>query len=217
MQIYPAGSRPTRRAPAENFTGTVWQDPVIAAPAPARVVINRVAFEPGARTAWHSHPFGQTLYVISGVGRFQTKGEPIREIKAGDVIWIPPGEKHWHGGAPTTGMVHIATQEAHDGKTANWMEHVTDAEYNAAIGSRDPRPEVRVSAIGAVSLAQGACLRGDMKSKARWRFTAPAFHRTIRCAMQSTCRSTGRHARCPIPTNRRGDRIRSPSLGRSRG
>jgi quercetin dioxygenase-like cupin family protein len=134
MEIYPAGSRPTRRAPAENFTGTVWQDPIISAPAPARVVINRVGFEPGARTAWHTHPFGQTLYVISGVGRFQTQGQPVREIKAGDVIWIPPGEKHWHGGAPTTGMVHIATQEAQDGKTANWMEHVSDADYNAMVG-----------------------------------------------------------------------------------
>ena len=80
---------------------------------------------PGARTAWHPHPCGQTLYVISGVGRFQTKGEPVKEIKAGDVIWIPPGEKHWHGGAPTTGMVHIATQEAQDGKTANWMALLT--------------------------------------------------------------------------------------------
>jgi quercetin dioxygenase-like cupin family protein len=133
MEIYPAGSRPTRRAPAENFTGTVWQDPIIAAPAPARVVANRVAFEPGARTAWHTHPLGQTLYVISGVGRFQTQGQPIREIKAGDVIWIPPGEKHWHGGAPATGMVHIATQEALDGKTVTWMEHVTDADYNAKL------------------------------------------------------------------------------------
>jgi quercetin dioxygenase-like cupin family protein len=134
MEFYPAGSRASRRAPAENFTGTVWQDPIIAAPAPARVVANRVAFEPGARTAWHTHPLGQTLYVISGVGRFQTQGQPIREIKPGDVIWIPPGEKHWHGGAPTTGMVHIATQEAQDGKTATWMEHVADADYNAKVG-----------------------------------------------------------------------------------
>jgi len=92
-----------------------------------------VAFEPGARTAWHTHPLGQTLYVISGVGRIQTKGEPVREIKAGDVVWIPPGEKHWHGGAPTTGMVHIAMQESQDGNHATWMEHVTDAEYAAAV------------------------------------------------------------------------------------
>ena len=98
MHIHVAGSRPTRRAPAENFTGAVWQDPIIAAQSPARVVANRVAFEPGARTAWHTHPLGQTLYVISGVGRIQTQGEPVREIKAGDVVWIAPGEKHWHGG-----------------------------------------------------------------------------------------------------------------------
>ena len=111
MDIHIAGSRPTRRAPVENFTGTVWQDPIIAAQAPARVVANRVAFEPGARTAWHTHPLGQTLYVVAGVGRVQTQGEPLREIRAGDVVWIPPGEKHWHGGAPTTGMVHIAMQE----------------------------------------------------------------------------------------------------------
>jgi quercetin dioxygenase-like cupin family protein len=134
MDIHLAGSRPTRRAPKENFTGTVLQDPIITQQAPARLVANRVAFEPGARTAWHSHPLGQTLYVISGVGRVQTKGGPLREIRPGDVVWIPPGEKHWHGGAPTTGMVHIAMQESLDGKTADWMEHVTDAEYGAAVG-----------------------------------------------------------------------------------
>ena len=129
MDIHLAGSRPTRKAPKENFTGTVWQDPVISAPAPARVVVNRVSFEPGARTNWHTHPLGQTLYVLLGVGRFQTKGGPIVEIKAGDVIWIPPGEKHWHGGSPTTGMTHLAIAEALDGKTVDWMEKVTDAQY----------------------------------------------------------------------------------------
>jgi quercetin dioxygenase-like cupin family protein len=135
MDIHLAGSRPSRRAPKENFTGTVWQDPIITQQAPARLVANRVGFEPGARTAWHSHPLGQTLYVLSGVGRIQAKGGPIREIRAGDVVWIPPEEKHWHGGAPTTGMVHMAMQESLDGKTATWMEHVTDAEYSAAAGS----------------------------------------------------------------------------------
>jgi quercetin dioxygenase-like cupin family protein len=135
MDIHLAGSRPTRRAPKENFTGTVLQDPIITSQAPARLVANRVAFEPGARTAWHSHPLGQTLYVVSGVGRVQTKGGPVREIKAGDVVWIPPGEKHWHGGAPTTGMVHIAMQESLDGNHATWMEHVTDAEYSAGVGA----------------------------------------------------------------------------------
>ena len=134
MDIHRAGSRPTRRAPKENFTGTVLQDPIIAAEAPARLVVNRVSFEPGARTAWHSHPLGQTLYVISGVGRVQTKGGPVREIRPGDVVWIPPGEKHWHGGSPTTSMTHIAMQESLNGSHASWMEQVTDAEYSAAVG-----------------------------------------------------------------------------------
>jgi quercetin dioxygenase-like cupin family protein len=134
MDIHLAGSRPTRRAPKEYFVGTVWQDPIIATEAPARLVVNRVTFEPGARTNWHTHPLGQTLYVISGVGRVQTLGQPVREIKPGDVIWIPAGEKHWHGGSPTTGMTHIAMQEALDGSTAAWMEPVTDADYSAKVG-----------------------------------------------------------------------------------
>src|ERR1700722_17119001 len=134
MKIHPAGSRPTRRAPAQHFSGTGWQDPIIAAEAPARIVAARVTFEPGARTNWHSHPLGQTLYVISGIGRFQTKGGPIHEIRPGDVIWIPPNEKHWHGGSPTNGMTHIAMQESLDGNYSNWMEPVTDAEYAAKVG-----------------------------------------------------------------------------------
>jgi quercetin dioxygenase-like cupin family protein len=134
MEFHPAGSRPTRRAPKEYFTGMVWQDPIIVTQAPARLVVNRVSFEPGARTNWHTHPLGQTLYVIAGVGRFQTKGESIREIRPGDVIWIPAGEKHWHGGSPTTGMTHLAMQEALDGNTATWMEPVTDAEYSEKVG-----------------------------------------------------------------------------------
>jgi quercetin dioxygenase-like cupin family protein len=134
MKIHLAGSRPTRRAPKENFVGTVLQDPIITTEAPARLVVNRVSFEPGARTNWHTHPLGQTLYVLSGVGRFQTKGGPVHEIRPGDVIWIPPGEKHWHGGAPTTGMTHLAMQEALDGNTADWMEPVTDADYAVEVG-----------------------------------------------------------------------------------
>ena len=134
MKIHPAGSRPTRRAPSEHFTGTVWQDPIIAAEAPARIVAARVTFEPGARTNWHTHPLGQTLYVISGIGRFQTKGEPVHEIRPGDVIWIPPNEKHWHGGSPTSGMTHIAMQESLEGNYSSWMEPVTDAEYSAKVG-----------------------------------------------------------------------------------
>ncbi len=115
MEIHLAGSRPTRYAPKEYFTGTVLQDPIIATAAPARLASARVSFEPGARTAWHTHPLGQTLYVISGVGRVQATGGPIREIRPGDVVWIPPNEKHWHGGSPTNGMTHIAMQEALDG------------------------------------------------------------------------------------------------------
>src|ERR1700738_1749022 len=133
MDIHLAGARQTRRAPTEYFTGTVLQAPSITPQAPARIVANRVAFEPGARTNWHTHPLGQTLYVISGVGRVQTKGGPVREIRPGDVVWIPPGEKHWHGGAPTTAMVHIAMQESQDGNHATWMEPVTDAEYSAKV------------------------------------------------------------------------------------
>ncbi len=134
MEILPAGSRPTRRAPKESFTGTVWQDPIIQPQAPALLASNRVTFEPGARTAWHTHPLGQTLYVISGVGRVQAKGGPIREIRPGDVVWIPPNEKHWHGASPNNSMCHIAMQESLDGSYVTWMEHVTDGEYSAPLG-----------------------------------------------------------------------------------
>jgi len=134
MEIKSSGSVPTRRQPKESFTGVVWQDPIIEAPAPARIRSGKVSFEPGARTAWHTHPLGQTLHVVSGVGRVQAKGGPIREIKAGDTVWIPPGEKHWHGGSPTTSMTHLAMQESLDGNHADWMEPVTDAEYAVPVG-----------------------------------------------------------------------------------
>ena len=133
MDIKFSGSVPTRRQPQESFTCVVWQDPIIEAPAPARIRAGRVSFEPGARTAWHTHPLGQTLHVLYGVGRVQAKGGPIREIRAGDTVWIPPGEKHWHGAGPNTRMVHIAMQEALDGKHVEWMEYVTDAEYAQAV------------------------------------------------------------------------------------
>jgi quercetin dioxygenase-like cupin family protein len=129
MEITPSGSKPSRRMSAESFTGTVWQDPIIEAPAPARIRSSRVTFEPGARTAWHTHPLGQTLHVLSGLGRAQSWGGPIREIRPGDVVWIPPGEKHWHGASPASAMVHIAMQEALDGNHVTWLEHVTDAQY----------------------------------------------------------------------------------------
>ena len=132
MDITAAGIIPTRRGPAEWFTGTVWQDPVVETPAPARVRAARVSFELGARTAWHTHPLGQTLHVLTGVGRAQTWGGPVHEIRPGDTVWIPPGEKHWHGAAPTTGMVHLAIQESLDGVHVVWLEHVSDEEYAAA-------------------------------------------------------------------------------------
>jgi quercetin dioxygenase-like cupin family protein len=135
MDIKSLGSVPSRRMPADWFTGTVWQDPIIEAPAPARIRAGRVTFEPGARTAWHSHPLGQTLHVVSGLGRVQTWGGPIREIRPGDTTWILPGEKHWHGASPNCAMTHIAMQEALDGSHVTWMEHVTDAQYGAAVGS----------------------------------------------------------------------------------
>ena len=129
MELRPSGSLPTRRMGADEFTGTVWQDPIIEAPEPARIRSARVSFEPGARTAWHTHPLGQTLHVISGVGRVQALGGPIREIRAGDTVWIPPGEKHWHGATRTTAMTHIAIQERLDGRAVDWMEPVSDEQY----------------------------------------------------------------------------------------
>ena len=131
MEIHACGSRPSRRGHAESFTGTVWQEPIIEAPAPARVRAGLVRFEPGARTAWHMHPLGQTLIVTAGCGRAQREGGLVEQIRSGDVVWFAPGEKHWHGAAPTTAMTHIAIAEALDGKVVDWMEHVTDAQYDA--------------------------------------------------------------------------------------
>ncbi len=130
MEIFPAGSRASRRAPANYFTGTVWQDSIVEAPEPATVRALNVTFEPGARTAWHTHPLGQTLYVVSGAGRCQSEGGPVREIRAGDTVWFAPNERHWHGASPTAGMVHIAIQESVNGVNVDWQEAVTDAQYN---------------------------------------------------------------------------------------
>ena len=129
MEIQRIGSQPSGKGPAEYFTGAVRVDMLFSAPDPARAVGASVTFEPGARTAWHTHPLGQTLVVVSGFGRAQRWGGPIEEIRPGDVIWFAPGEKHWHGAAPTTGMNHLAIQEKLDGKTVDWLEHVSDAEY----------------------------------------------------------------------------------------
>jgi quercetin dioxygenase-like cupin family protein len=129
MEITKAGTQPSTRAPAEYFTGTVRIDPFFQAPDPARVVGASVTFEPGARTAWHTHPLGQNLIVTAGCGRVQRWGGPIEEIRPGDVVWIPPGEKHWHGASPTAALTHIAVQEHLGGTTADWMEKVTDEQY----------------------------------------------------------------------------------------
>lgn len=131
MEIFRAGSRPSKRAPADYFTGQVRQEPLHDAPAPARVRMVSVTFEPGARTHWHTHPLGQTLIVTAGVGRVQREGGPIEEIRPGDVVWIPPHEKHWHGAAPTTAVTHIAVHEALDGSHVTWLEPVTDEQYGA--------------------------------------------------------------------------------------
>ena len=125
------GSTPAAPGSPNYFTGTVRIENPFAQVPPATLRGAVVHFSPGARTAWHTHPLGQTLYVVTGVGRIQTEGGPVREIRAGDVVWIPPGEKHWHGAAPTTSMTHIAIQERLDGKVVEWMEQVSEAEYRA--------------------------------------------------------------------------------------
>ena len=132
MDITRSGSQPSGKGPAEYFTGAVRIDPLFEAPDPARAVGASVTFEPGARTAWHSHPLSQTLIVTAGRGRVQRWGGPIEEIGPGDVIWFEPGEKHWHGATPTTAMTHIAIVERIDGKTADWMEKVSDEQYRTA-------------------------------------------------------------------------------------
>ena len=129
MEIKRIGTQPSAKGPADWFTGSVRLDPLFQAPDPALVAATSVTFEPGARTAWHTHPLGQTLIVLSGLGRCQREGGPVEEIRPGDVVWFPPGEKHWHGAGPANAMNHIALQEALDGKVVDWMEHVTDAQY----------------------------------------------------------------------------------------
>jgi len=129
MEIKRNGSQPSGKGPAEWFTGNVRIDPLHQANAPARVSVASVTFEPGARTAWHSHPLGQPLVVTAGNGRVQNWGGPIQEIRSGDVAWCSPGEKHWHGAAPTTAMTHISIVEQMDGKAADWMEKVSDEQY----------------------------------------------------------------------------------------
>lgn len=129
MEIRRSGSAPSGKGPADWFSGTVRIDPLFSPPEPARVAGVLVTFEPGARTAWHTHPLGQTLIVMTGGGRVQREGGPIEEIRPGDVVWFEPGEKHWHGATPTTAMSHIAIQEKLNGSPVDWLEKVTDAQY----------------------------------------------------------------------------------------
>ncbi|HEY3664235.1 MAG TPA: cupin domain-containing protein [Chthoniobacterales bacterium] len=129
VEIKRSGSQPSRKGPGDWFTGAVKIDPLFEAPAPARARGASVTFEPGARTAWHTHPLGQTLIITAGCGRVQREGGPREELHAGDVVWFAPNEKHWHGAAPTTAMTHIAIQEALDGEVVNWLEKVSDEEY----------------------------------------------------------------------------------------
>lgn len=140
MEITRAGSKPSGKGPADWFTGTVRIDPLFTVPAPARVGGAAVTFEPGARTAWHTHPLGQTLIVPSGAGLVQREGGPVEEIRPGDVVWFQPGEKHWHGATATTAMAHIAIQEALDGKSVEWLEHVSDEQYGIGASSHSSRP-----------------------------------------------------------------------------
>ena len=131
MDISRNGSQPSKTGPSDWFTGKTRIDPLFAAHDPARAAAASVTFEPGARTAWHTHPLGQTLIVTAGLGRVQVWEGPIQEIRPGDVVWFPPGEKHWHGASPTAAMTHIAIQEQVDGTPVEWMEHVTDEQYAA--------------------------------------------------------------------------------------
>lgn len=147
IQITRAGSQPSRPAPGDHFTGAAKVDSSFQGSAPARISGARVLFEPGSRTAWHTHPFGQTLIVTAGTGRVQRWGEPVDEIRQGDVVWIPPGQKHWHGAAPNSSMTHIAITEQIDGKTVDWMEKVSDTQFSAplrgqsaAANAAKPRP-----------------------------------------------------------------------------
>ncbi len=129
MEIFRAGQVPSRKGPADWFTGQVRIDTLFNPAAPDRVQGASVTFEPGARTAWHTHPLGQTLIVTAGLGRVQRDGGPVEEIRPGDVVWFAPGERHWHGAGPATAMTHIALQEVKDGKVVDWLEHVSDADY----------------------------------------------------------------------------------------
>jgi 4-carboxymuconolactone decarboxylase len=163
IKITRRGSQPSREGPAENFTGAVRVDPLFQANPPARAYGAIVTFEPGARTAWHTHPLGQVLIVTSGTGRVERWGDPVDEIRQGDVVWIPPGQKHWHGAAPKTSMAHIAIGEQLEGQSVEWLEKVSDAQYGAPVRSQgtgteagvaQPRPSQRAMGDFAPKLAE---------------------------------------------------------------
>ena len=136
MNIKRSGSEASRRGPSDWFTGSVRIDPLFQAPDPGRVNGAHVTFEPGARTAWHTHPLGQTLIITSVLGWVQTEGGPVQEVRPGDVVWFSPGEKHWHGASSTAAMTHIAVQEVLNGKAVNWLEHVSEEQYRAGAQAR---------------------------------------------------------------------------------
>lgn len=141
IRIARSGTQPPRPASADHFTGAAWVDSSFQASPPARISGARVQFDPGSRTAWHVHPLGQTLLVTAGTGRVQRWGDPVDEIRPGDVIWIPPGQKHWHGAAPHSSMTHIAITEQLDGKTVEWLEKVSDAQYAAPLRASQQDPQ----------------------------------------------------------------------------
>jgi quercetin dioxygenase-like cupin family protein len=136
MDIKRSGSEASRRGPSDWFTGTVRIDPLFHAPDPGRVSGAHVTFEPGSRTAWHTHPLGQTLIITSGLGWVQTEGGPVQEVRPGDIVRFSPGERHWHGASSTAAMTHIAVQEALNGKAVNWLEHVSEEQYRAGAQAR---------------------------------------------------------------------------------
>ncbi|TQF12894.1 cupin domain-containing protein [Myxococcus llanfairpwllgwyngyllgogerychwyrndrobwllllantysiliogogogochensis] len=167
LRISRSGSQAPRQGPAESFTGAVRVDPLFQAKAPSRTSGASVTFEPGARSAWHAHPLGQVLLVTEGVGRVQRWGDPAEEIRPGDVVWIPPGQKHWHGASPEHRMTHIAVLEHLDGKTTEWMEKVSDAQYGAPTTEGRPPSEVpaRTGAGGAGQPTRAQSLIGDFSPK----------------------------------------------------
>ena len=146
IRITRSGLQPSRQGPAENFTGSVRVDRIFQANAPARTSGSLVTFEPGARTAWHTHPLGQILIVTAGTGRVQRWGDSVEEIRKGDVVWIPPGQKHWHGAAPNSSIAHIAIVEQLDGKSVEWMEKVSDAQYGAPLDAQGASTDARAKA-----------------------------------------------------------------------